>query len=106
MIGSPHDDTLKKLVIFIIALAAFGVIAALALYCTTDLPHRYASHGAPKNIGSGEVSEQACRDCRADVAAGCAGKNWWDWFWCSLWGDFVCNLTSCPSHYEPVPAGP
>jgi len=106
MICSKQDDAIKKLVIFIIALAAIATIGALVLYCTTDLPHRYASYGAPQNYGTGDITDQTCADCRQQVAATCSGKNWWDWFWCTLWGDFLCNLTSCPSSYEPVPAGP
>lgn len=106
MIFSGHDDAIKRLVIFLIALAVIATIGTFVVYGLTELPHRYASPVAPQNSGSGDISEQTCADCRAEVGATCSGKNPWDKFWCSLWGDFVCNLTKCPSHYEPVPAGP
>jgi hypothetical protein len=106
MICSGQHDAIKRLVIFIIALAAIATIGAFVVYSTTELPHRYASSVAPHNAGTGDINDQTCAECRAQVAATCSGKNPWDWFWCSLWGDFVCNLTKCPSNYVPVPAGP
>ena len=45
-----QSDALKKLVLFIIALAIFGTIIALAWYFAVDLPIQQAAHHAPANI--------------------------------------------------------
>ncbi len=50
MSEAQQSDALKKLVIFIIALAILGTIIALAWYFAVELPLQQAALHAPLNI--------------------------------------------------------
>lgn len=50
MSESQQSDALKKLVIFIIALAILGTVIALAWYFVVDLPLLQAALHAPGNV--------------------------------------------------------
>ena len=45
-----HSDTLKNLVLFVVALAIIGTVIALAWYFAVDLPLRQAALHAPSNL--------------------------------------------------------
>ena len=51
MTEAQSSDVLKKLVIFIIAMAIVATILALAIYFAVELPIQQAALHAPANVG-------------------------------------------------------
>ena len=50
MSEAQHSDALKKLVLFIIALAILGTVVAMLHYFAIDLPLQQAALHAPVNV--------------------------------------------------------
>jgi hypothetical protein len=106
MPGSKPYRIIKKIALFVIALAPLVMICATAGHSPVDQPHHSAL--AASSLHAGSVDDEinaACRDCNNQAAVTCAGKNAWDKFWCTLWERTKCVFTSC-AHTFPEISGP